>query len=103
MTQVNDEVARYREMTPKSHALWQEAARYLPGGDSRHSIFWEPYPIFVESSAGCHVVDADGVDRLDFINTMTTLILGHAPQPVVRAVRELLERGEDDVPGMKVI
>ena len=93
MTQTHDELARYLEKTPKSRAIWQEAHAYLPGGDSRNSIFWDPYPIFVESGAGCHVVDADGVDRLDFINTMTTLILGHAPCPVVQAVQEQLEKG----------
>ena len=93
MTQTHDERARYLDKTPKSRAIWEEAHDYLPGGDSRNSIFWDPYPIFVESSTGCHVVDADGVDRLDFINTMTTLILGHAPRPVVQAVREQLERG----------
>ena len=93
MTQTSDELARYIESTPKSHAIWQEAQDYLPGGDSRNSIFWNPYPIFVESGSGCHVVDADGVDRLDFINTMTTLILGHAPRAVVQAVKEQLEKG----------
>ena len=64
-----------------------------PGGDSRNSIFWNPYPIFVEQANGAHVVDADGSDRLDFIGTMTTLILGHAPEPVVDAVRSQLEQG----------
>ena len=93
MAPSTDEVARYRELTPKSRAIWEEAGDYLPGGDSRNSIFWDPYPIFVESSSGCHVVDADGVDRLDFINTMTTMILGHAPQMVMNAVREQLEHG----------
>ena len=93
MTQSRDELTRYLEKTPKSRAMWQEAQDYLPGGDSRHSIFWEPYPIFMESASGSHVVDADGVDRLDFINTMTTLILGHAPRPVVQAVQEQLEKG----------
>ena len=93
MTQTQDELARYLEKTPKSRAIWEEAQDYLPGGDSRNAIFWDPYPIFVESASGCHVVDADGVDRLDFINTMTTLILGHAPRPVVQAVREQLEKG----------
>ena len=34
-----------------------------------------------------------GKDRLDFIGTMTTLILGHAPEPVVDAVKEQLEQG----------
>ncbi len=93
MAQSTDELARYRELTPKSRAIWEEAKDYLPGGDSRNSIFWEPYPIFVESSSGCHVVDADGVDRVDFINTMTTMILGHAPPVVMNAVRDQLERG----------
>ena len=93
MTQTSDELARYKESTPKSRAIWEEAQEYLPGGDSRNSIFWNPYPIFLESASGCHVVDADGVDRLDFINTMTTLILGHAPEPVVQAVQGQLEKG----------
>ena len=93
MTQGTDELARYKELTPKSRSIWEEASEYLPGGDSRNSIFWAPYPIFVESGSGCHVVDADGVDRLDFVNTMTTLILGHAPPVVVEAIKDQLERG----------
>ena len=93
MAATNSELARYLELTPKSKARWQEATEYLPGGDSRNSIFWDPYPIFVTSASGCHVVDADGVDRLDFINTMTTMILGHAPPPVMGAVKEQLDRG----------
>ncbi len=93
MAATNSELARYLELTPKSKARWQEATEYLPGGDSRNSIFWDPYPIFVTSASGCHITDADGVDRLDFINTMTTLILGHANQPVMDAVKEQLDRG----------
>ena len=93
MAETTTELDRYLELTPKSHARWQEAAEYLPGGDSRNSIFWDPYPIFISDASGCHVVDADGVDRLDFINTMTTLILGHAAPPVMEAVQEQLARG----------
>ena len=87
------ELDRYIEGTPRSKEAWEEAKRYLPGGDSRNSIFWNPYPIFVEQANGAHVVDADGTDRLDFIGTMTTLILGHAPEPVVDAVRSQLDQG----------
>ena len=65
MTQTTNETERYLELTPKSRAIWEDAKNYLPGGDSRNSIFWEPYPFFVESSSGCHVIDADGVDRVD--------------------------------------
>lgn len=93
MAHSNGELARYLDMTPKSKIRWEEAAKYLPGGDSRHSIFWEPYPIFITSASGSHVVDADGVDRLDFVNTMTTLILGHAPPAVTEAVQEQIGKG----------
>ena len=90
---MTSELDRYIERTPNSREAWEEAKRYLPGGDSRNSIFWNPYPIFVEQAAGAHVIDADGTDRLDFIGTMTTLILGHAPEPVVDAVRTQLDQG----------
>ena len=93
MVETHDEVTRYQQITPKSRERWLEATDYLPGGDSRHSIFWDPYPIFVASASGCHVIDADGTDRLDFINTMTTMILGHAPKPVMDAVKQQLDEG----------
>ena len=88
-----NEINRYLEITPQSRAIWEEACRYLPDGDSRHSIFWNPYPIFTESAQGAVVTDADGVERLDFINTMTTMILGHGPAPVLEAARQQMERG----------
>ena len=88
-----DEIARYLETTPQSRALWEEACRYLPDGDSRNSIFWRPYPIFTAAAQGAVVTDADGVERLDFINTMTTMILGHGPAPVLDAVRGQLDLG----------
>ena len=34
-----NETERYLELTPKSRAIWEEAKNYLPGGDSRNSIF----------------------------------------------------------------
>ncbi len=93
MTTTKSELERYLELTPLSRAKWEEACNYLPGGDSRNSIFWKPYPIFITDASGSRVMDADGVQRIDFINTMTTMILGHGPAPVVNAVRRHLERG----------
>ena len=93
MTTTYDELARYLELTPESKARWQTATEYLPGGDSRNSIFWDPYPIFITEASGAHVTDVDGNDRIDFINTMTTMILGHAFPPVMEAVYEQLSRG----------
>ena len=93
MDNTTSELDRYLQSTPKSKALWEDAKNFLPGGDSRNSIFWAPYPIFVDSANGCHVIDSDGTDRLDFIGTMTTLILGHSPKPVVDAVEKQIDKG----------
>ena len=93
MTEISNELERYLQSTVNSKALWEEAKQYLPGGDSRNSIFWAPYPIFVDHASGCHVVDSDGVDRLDFIGTMTTLVLGHGPKPVLDAGENQMKQG----------
>ena len=87
------ELDRYLESTPESRRIWEEARQYLPGGDTRNTIFWSPYPIYVNHGEGFHVRDADGVDRLDFIGNMTTLILGNAYPPVVQAVQEQASHG----------
>ncbi|MBI4233957.1 MAG: aspartate aminotransferase family protein [Chloroflexi bacterium] len=93
MASKNAELERYLARTPRSRALVEEAKKYLPGGDSRTTIFWPPYPIFITHGQGARVWDADGVERLDFINNYTSLILGHAHPAVVEAIRETAGNG----------
>ena len=57
MAETTSELDRYLRSTPKSKALWEDAKNHMPGGDSRNSIFWAPYPIFVDHATGCHVVN----------------------------------------------
>ena len=90
---VTSELDRYQELTPRSREIWEEAKRYLPGGDTRNSIFWAPYPVYIQDGHGCHAIDADGRDRLDFIGNMTSLPLGNAYPPVVKAVQEQAAKG----------
>ena len=87
------ELDRYLLLTPGSQSLWKAAQAYLPGGDTRSSIFWEPYPVYIERADGCHVHDVDGTDRLDFIGCMTTLVFGNAYPQVVKAVQKQAARG----------
>ncbi len=87
------ELARYQELTPRSRALFEEGKRYLPGADTRTSIFWKPYPIFLDHGSGCRVVDVDGVERIDYVNNMTTLVLGHSHPAIVEALQRQAEKG----------
>ena len=87
------ELQRYLELTPTSRRIWEEAKGFMPGGDTRNSVFWSPYPIYIDQGEGCHSRDVDGVDRLDFIGNMTSLMLGNAYPPLVQAVQEQASHG----------
>ena len=94
MSQLRDEVhARYRAWAPTSERLIESARRNFPGGDTRMSAHFGPYPLFVERATGCRMIDADGHEIVDFMNNFTSLMLGHANPAVVKAVGEQMQRG----------
>src|SRR5437588_13033917 len=90
---VDREQSEYIGKTGRSRALHEEATAVMPGGNSRTTTFFDPYPFYIERGQGAHVWDADGNDRLDFNGNYTSLILGHAPPEVVKAVKNAAERG----------
>ncbi len=60
--------ATYRRRTPKSAALYEQARRVLPGGDTRTTTFFAPYPIVVARAEGQYLYDVDGnaLENADF-------------------------------------
>jgi glutamate-1-semialdehyde 2,1-aminomutase len=77
----------YKRLTPASRALWDRALGSLPAGNTRTTIFYEPYPVYIARGDGCRVTDVDGIERIDFISNYTSLILGHCHPRVVDAVQ----------------
>jgi glutamate-1-semialdehyde 2,1-aminomutase len=53
---------------PGSRALFERALKVMPGGNSRHTVYFPPYPVYAAKGEGARVTDVDGVSRLDFIN-----------------------------------
>ena len=90
---LKDLITDYQAKTPRSRALFEEAQRVLPGGNTRTTIFIDPYPFYAVRGDGPRIWDADGHERLDFNGNYTSLILGHAPAAVVAAVQEVAARG----------
>ena len=78
---------RYTHLTTASRALWERALGLLPGGNTRTTIFHDPYPVYLARGEGCRVTDLDGVERIDFINNYTSLVHGHCHPRVVEAVQ----------------
>jgi len=83
----------YRRKTPGSKAHHQNAARYLPGGDTRAATYFSPYPVYMDKGRGCYLYDVDGNEYLDLLGNYTSLIHGHAFPPIVEAIQEQAARG----------
>ncbi len=83
----------YETANPKSHEAFQRSIRVLPGGVTRTLCFFPPFPCYADYGEGCYFVDIDGNRRLDLFYNATSLILGHRPPVVMKAVREQLARG----------
>jgi glutamate-1-semialdehyde 2,1-aminomutase len=58
----------------------------MPGGNSRHTVYFPPYPIYAAKGEGARVTDVDGVTRLDFINNYSSLIHGHCHPDITAAI-----------------
>ncbi len=90
---VEKELNEYTAKSGRSRVLHEEALAVMPGGNSRTTTFFDPYPFAIQRGQGAHIWDADGIDRLDFNGNYTSLILGHAPPDVVKAVQQAVELG----------
>ena len=80
----------------RSHALFTEARRYIPGGVNSpvrafRSVGGEPF--FVARAEGAHLWDVDGNEFIDYVGTWGPAILGHAPAVVRNAIAAAAARG----------
>ena len=78
---------------PRSAEIFERAKHVMPGGVSRNTVLRKPYPPYAAYGEGCHLIDLDGISRIDFSNNMASLIHGHAFPPIVEAVTEQIKRG----------
>ncbi len=80
-------VTKYRNFSPNSAAFSARAAQVFPGGDTRASAHYKPYPLAIERATGSRLYDIDGHELIDFMNNFTSLIHGHAHPEVVGAIQ----------------
>jgi glutamate-1-semialdehyde 2,1-aminomutase len=83
----------YEKRTRKSQELYERARRFLPGGNTRTTIFWNPHPIYFSRGKGFNIYDLDGNTYLDFLGNYTSLIHGHAHPKILEAIRNSIEHG----------
>ena len=80
----------------RSSALFAEAKKYIPGGVNSPVRAFKAVggdPIFVKKAKGAYLYDEDGNKLIDYIASWGPLILGHAYEPVIKAVVEKAQNG----------
>ncbi len=80
----------------QSEQLFQRAKAVIPGGVNSPVRAFKNVdgdPFFVKSAKGSRIVDADDRSLIDYIGTWGPAILGHAPQIVLDAVHQAVDRG----------
>src|SRR5919202_5978882 len=75
----------------KSEQLFARAQQSIPGGVNSPVRAFKSVggtPVFLQKAKGAYLYDVDGNRYIDYINSWGPMILGHAYEPVVKAVRE---------------
>ena len=74
-----------------SKSLFERAQKSIPGGVNSPVRAFKSVggtPVFIKSAKGAYLYDEDGNRYIDYINSWGPMILGHAYEPVVKAIQE---------------
>lgn len=74
-----------------SKKLFAEAQKHMPGGVNSPVRAFKAVdgdPIYIRSAKGSFMTDVDGNDLIDLVGSWGPLILGHANERVIEAIRE---------------
>src|ERR1700752_3681582 len=82
-----------RAATEKSAQLAKRAERVMPGGDTRTTTFYRPYPLAIKRGEGPYLWDVDGNRYIDLLGNYTSLVHGNAYPPIVEAVTKAVRDG----------
>jgi glutamate-1-semialdehyde 2,1-aminomutase len=78
-------------MYEKSQLLFERAQKTIPGGVNSPVRAFKSVggtPVFIKNAKGAYLYDVDGNRYIDYIASWGPMILGHAYDPVVKAIRE---------------
>jgi len=90
---IEDARARYVSANPLSQAADKSAEQYLPGGNTRTVLHYNPFPLTMVSGEGAELVDLDGHRYLDFVGEYSAGLFGHSDETIKSAVHEALDMG----------
>lgn len=83
----------YTRKNPVSKECNAAAAGAMPGGNTRTSLHFSPFPLTFVSGDGQFLTDADGHVYTDFLGEYSAGIYGHSHPAIMSAARAALDAG----------
>lgn len=90
---IDDARLRYVAANPRSRAADEDAARHLPGGNTRTILHFEPYPLTMVGGDGAELTDLDGHRYIDCVGEYSAALFGHSNEVIRTALHEALDGG----------
>lgn len=82
--------------TQASEKLYHRAGTVLPGGVNSPVRAFKAVggtPLFIERAEGAYLIDVDGNRYVDYVGSWGPMLVGHAHQQIINAVRTALSKG----------
>lgn len=83
-------------ITIRSTELFHEARKLMPGGVNSPVRAFRSVgrdPLYISRAKGSRIYDADGNEFIDYIGSWGPMILGHAHERVIEAIKQTAENG----------
>jgi glutamate-1-semialdehyde 2,1-aminomutase len=90
---IEDARKRYAAANPLSDEAEENALQYLPGGNTRSVLHFEPFPLTMVSGEGAELSDLDGHRYVDFVSEYSAGLFGHSDRRIKAAIDEALDSG----------
>ena len=90
---LQDTETRYLSANPRSAKLNAEAQVHLPGGNTRTTVHYSPFPLYIAKGEGSRLIDVDGHAYIDFVNEYTAGVFGHSNPVIAEAITQTVGQG----------
>ena len=89
-----NELARsFAARNPNSKEVFDKAVQSMPGGNTRSSIYYDPFPVSIARAEGARLYDKDGHEYVDILGEYTAGLYGHSEPLIMDAIKDALSRG----------
>jgi glutamate-1-semialdehyde 2,1-aminomutase len=85
--------ARYVQRNPKSQSRFESACDAMPGGNTRSSLHFDPYPLTTTGGQGARLTDVDGHEYVDYLGDYTAGLFGHSHPLLLEAMQSAVGAG----------